>query len=120
MKKILLGSVFIIGGIWLVKKLSKNNSDLEKPKLKYIEKEPLSFTVNGQTIILDKSKLEETYQHVLTIKNNIRNNTHTISDRDFRRSLENMTPEQAENLKFSLDSAFQKGLDLGNEYASSK
>ena len=100
MKRILIGGVFIVGGIWLIKKLTKNKSDLEKPKFEYEnQQDGISVEVDGKEIYIPTEKLEETYQHLTVLRDNFRWNRMEISNRDMKASFENMTPEQLENLK---------------------
>jgi len=103
MKRILIGGVFIAGGIWLINKLSKKvKSDVEVPEFDYInQQDGVTFMVNGKEIYIPMEQLEETYQHLITIRDNERWNTYTISNKDIRESFENMTPEELEKMKNS-------------------
>lgn len=103
MKRILIGGVFIASGIWLINKLSKKRkSNVETPKFDYVNQQNgITFMFNGKEINIPMEKLEETYQDLITLRDNNRWNTYTISNKDMREAFENMTPEQIENMKNS-------------------
>lgn len=101
MKRILIGGVFIASGIWLINKLmKKSKSNVEKPEFDYInQQDGVTFMLNGVEIYVPTEQLEETYQHLITIRDNQRWNTHNISNKDMRQAFEKMTPEQLEQMK---------------------
>ena len=114
MKKIILGSVFLVGGYLLIKNFLNKKSDVKLEKAKFEPK---------QTGI-PLEQLEETYQHLRTLEDNIEFNRYGISTKDFKKG---MTPEVVANLKknpmfqklnqikpYQIDTSALKNIDFSN------
>ena len=125
MKKIILGSVFLVGGYLLIKNFLNKKSNVKLEKAKFEPKQTgMQIDVNGKTISIPLEQLEENYQHLRTLEDNIEFNRYGISTRDFKKG---MTPEVVANLKknpmfqklnqfkpYQIDTSALKNIDFSN------
>lgn len=115
MKKIILGSVFLVGGYLLIKNFLNKKSNVKLEKAKFEPKE---------TGAIPLEQREELYQHIRTLEDNIKFNRYGISTRDFKKG---MTPEVVANLKknpmfqklnqfkpYQIDTSALKNIDFSN------